>query len=89
MEFVLFGVVIFIIGIFAGFGVGKMKYHQWPIGDLRVDQSDPDSPPHLFLELDENVPTIMSKKKCHVPRQGGGLHPARITSAIMEPTLNF
>lgn len=62
MEFVLLGVAIFIIGIFAGFGIGKMKYHQYPIGDLRVDQSDPDSPPHLFLELDENVPTIMSKK---------------------------
>lgn len=62
MEFVLLGVAIFIIGIFAGFGIGKMKYRQWPIGDLRIDQSDPDSPPNLFLELDANVPAIMAKK---------------------------
>lgn len=62
MGFVLFGVLAFIIGVFTGFDFGKMKYHQRPIGDLRVDQSDPDSPPHLFLELDENIPAIMSKK---------------------------
>lgn len=56
MEIVLFGAVLFIIGIFTGFGIGKMKYRQWPIGDLRIDQSDPDSPPNLFLELDAYVP---------------------------------
>lgn len=62
MGFVLFGIVAFIIGIFTGFGIGEMKYRQWSIGDLRIDQSDPDSPPHLFLELDADVPKIMSKK---------------------------
>lgn len=61
MEFVI-GISALIVGVLIGFGIAKAKYHQNPIGDLRVDQSDPDSPPHLFLELDTNVPTVMTKK---------------------------
>ena len=62
LEIVIVAIWAMIIGIAIGFSFGKAKYHQWPIGDLRVDQSDPDSPPHLFLELDKNVPAVMSKK---------------------------
>lgn len=62
MEIVLFGIAAMMIGVLIGFGIGKAKFRQYPIGDLRVDQSDPDSPPHLFLELDTNVPTVMAKK---------------------------
>lgn len=63
MELVLLGIVAFIIGIFTGFDIGKMKYHQWPIGDLRVDYSDPVDGPHLYLELDTDVSTILHKKR--------------------------
>lgn len=62
MAIVIVSIGAMIIGIAIGFSFGKVKYHQWPIGDLRVDQSDPDSPPQLFLELDKNVPTVMTKK---------------------------
>lgn len=62
LEFVLFGVVAMIIGVSIGFGIGKAKYHQSPIGDLRIDRSDPVDGPHLYLELDTNVPAVMTKK---------------------------
>lgn len=62
LAIVIVSIGAMIIGIAIGFSFGKAKYHQWPIGDLRVDQSDPDSPPQLFLELDKNVPTVMTKK---------------------------
>ena len=32
------------------------------IGTLRVDQSIPDEPPYLFLELKTNVGSFMAKK---------------------------
>lgn len=62
LEIVIVAIGAMIIGIAIGFSIGKAKYHQWPIGDLRVDQSDLDSPPQLFLELDKNVPAVMTKK---------------------------
>ena len=62
LEIVIVAIGAMIIGVAIGFNIGKAKYHQWPIGDLRVDQSDPDSPPQLFLELDKNVPAVMTKK---------------------------
>lgn len=63
MEFVLFGVVAMIIGVAIGFNLGKEKYHQWPIGDLRVDHSDPVDGPHLYLELDTDVSNILHKNR--------------------------
>lgn len=62
MEIVLFGVAAMMIGVLIGFGVGKAKFRQYPIGDLRVDQSDPDGGPYLFLELDTDVSAILRKK---------------------------
>jgi len=63
LELVLLGVVAMIIGISIGFGIGKAKYHQWPIGDLRIDRSDPVDGPHLYLELDTDVSAILRKKR--------------------------
>lgn len=62
LEIVIVAIGAMIIGVAIGFSIGKAKYYQWPIGDLRVDQSDPDSPPQLFLELDKDVPAVMTKK---------------------------
>lgn len=63
LELVLLGVVAMIIGISIGFGIGKAKYHQWPIGDLRIDRSDPVDGPHLYLELDTDVSAVLRKKR--------------------------
>ena len=39
-------------GILIGLLVSKFVFKDKPIGSLRVDKSDPDSEPYLFLELD-------------------------------------
>lgn len=58
-------IIVIIVGILAlgaGIAIGLAIGYEHPIGDLRVDQSDPTSPPYLFLELDTNVQSVMGKK---------------------------
>lgn len=61
MEIVI-GILALLIGVLIGFRIGKAKFYIRPIGDLRIDQSDRDDDPHLFLELDANVPAVLSQK---------------------------
>ena len=56
-------IIITLISILAGVILGRLTYHERPLGDLRVDRSDPTSEPYLFLELDADIRTIMSKKR--------------------------
>ncbi len=51
----LLGIAIGCISTFLIF-----KFHC--VGDLRVDTSDPDDGPYLFLELSTDVHTLMQKK---------------------------
>lgn len=44
--------IILVIGILIGLFIERYIFQEKPIGSLRVDQSDPDSGPYLFLELD-------------------------------------
>ncbi len=57
MEF-----VIAIVAVVIGFIIGRILPRERPVGDLRVDRSDPSCEPYLFLELDTDVRTIMCKK---------------------------
>lgn len=61
MEIVI-GIFVLAIGALIGFYIGKAKFYIHPIGDLRIDHSDRDDGPHLFLELDANVPAVLSQK---------------------------
>lgn len=57
---IIFAVIAaFVIGIL----IGVRLLPERPIGDLRVDRSDLDDGPHLFLELDTDVRTITTKKR--------------------------
>lgn len=51
------------IGILIGVLFGVVLSRRRPLGNLRVDRSDPTSEPLLFLELDTDVRTIMRKKR--------------------------
>lgn len=51
-----------VIGLGTGIVVGLVFGYKRPVGDLRVDRSDPTNPPYLFLELDTDVYAIMRKK---------------------------
>ena len=51
------------IGIIIGVLLGVVLFRRRPLGNLRVDRSDPTSEPLLFLELGTDVRTIMRKKQ--------------------------
>ena len=50
-------------GILIGLLVSRLIFKDNPIGSLRVDQSDPDSEPYLFLELDPGGMNDIYKKQ--------------------------
>lgn len=50
------------IGISWGVYGTMVFYHSKTIGSLRVDLSDPDSGPYLFLELKNDVKDIETRK---------------------------
>lgn len=57
MEIVI-AVAMFVVGIIVGIMIANK--HNKPIGTLRIDQSDPDEAPYLFLELSEDPMKLMS-----------------------------
>ena len=46
-----------------GILIGMHLFQDRPVGDLRVDHSDPVDGPHLYLELDTDVSAILRKKR--------------------------
>lgn len=58
--------IIFAIGMMIGIIVATIIYGpkpKWyPSGTLRIDSSDPDGP-YLFLELNESIRSVSSKKQ--------------------------
>lgn len=57
MEVIMFG-----IGVVVGCVVMMIVHRSKSIGSLRVDTSDPDDGPYLFLELAKDVNAICRKK---------------------------
>ncbi len=55
-------IVIAIVSVIIGIVIGRLTHRERPLGDLRVDRSDPSCDPYLFLELNTDVYTIMRKK---------------------------
>ena len=55
--------VIFVgIGCLIGYIATALIFRAFKVGTLRVDTSDPDDGPYMFLELSKDVRTVMSKK---------------------------
>ena len=50
-----------IMSALIGFVIG-VKHHHKPVGTLRVDQSDPDDNPYLFLELSGDPKKLPNQK---------------------------
>jgi len=57
MEFILF-----FIGVFLGVSIASIIFRSHFIGDLRIDNSDPEDEPYIFLELSKRIGNISSKK---------------------------
>ena len=60
---VLLTAIPFLFGILVGIFAAKVIFQEKPIGSLRIDESDPDSGPYLFLELDPNNADAIYKKE--------------------------
>lgn len=60
MELIIGIAVGIIIGLVVGTLIFRRRYI--PVGDLRIDRSDPTSEPFLFLELGTDVRTISCMK---------------------------
>lgn len=56
-------IVFLIVGIVLGYVLSRLIPKEKPVGTLRVDQSDPDSGPYLFLELTHHGAGAIQKKK--------------------------
>lgn len=61
MNYLILG-LIFIAGVIAGVGGSAIVLLKTKGGTLRIDRSDPDSEPYMFLELTESLPSVMRKK---------------------------
>lgn len=51
-----------VIGILIGFVLACFGVSLLSVGTLRIDRSDPDDGPYMFLELEKNVHFVSSKK---------------------------
>lgn len=52
-----------LIGIMVGVLLSRFIFREKPVGSLRVDESDPDSGPYLFLELDRSGADAIYKQR--------------------------
>ena len=54
--------ILVLAGALVGFGISTILYRCHHVGNLRIDNSDPDYGPYMFLELEKGVGDISSKK---------------------------
>ena len=61
MNYMILGLIL-IAWIVAGVIGSILVLLKTKGGTLRIDRSDPDSEPYMFLELTESLPSVMRKK---------------------------
>nr|DAQ19121.1 MAG TPA: hypothetical protein [Caudoviricetes sp.] len=54
--------LLILAGMFLGIAIAAAIYRAYFVGTLRIDHSDPEDGPYMFLELDKGVSDISSKK---------------------------
>lgn len=55
-------IIAFLVGVLIGTIIYAIAVKTASVGTLRIDQSDPEDSPYLFLELNKNITVISSKK---------------------------
>lgn len=55
-------IIIFVIGILIGCVISLSIFRMRSVGSLRIDTSDPDDGPYLFLELSKDVSVVYQKR---------------------------
>lgn len=54
--------LLVLAGMFFGISLSVIIFRAYFVGTLRIDRSDPDDQPYMFLELDKGVGDISKKK---------------------------
>jgi hypothetical protein len=55
-------IIVFLAGVLVGTIIYAIAIKTASVGTLRIDQSDPEDSPYLFLELEKNLSVIAPKK---------------------------
>ena len=55
-------VIFILVGICLGVSISAIIFRAYWVGTLRIDKSDPNEEPYMFLELDKGIGDISSKK---------------------------
>lgn len=56
-------IIGFMVGLLCSYIAYRIKSsHNEPVGDLRIDTSDPNDNPYLFLELSKDLSYVRHKK---------------------------
>ena len=56
-------ILIILAGAVMGSVITLLVCYEKPVGDLRIDCSDPDDGPYMFLELEQGTDVIGSRKR--------------------------
>lgn len=70
-------IIVCLVGIAIGCIISRIVFRDEPVGTIRVDTSDPDDGPYLFLVLTKDLDVISQKKNIvlkidltsHTPRK--------------------
>lgn len=84
MELIIGIVVGIIIGLVVGTLIFRRRYI--PVGDLRIDRSDPTSESISVSRIRHRCAHYFWHENRHAQRSQREFPPARITPPIMEPT---
>jgi hypothetical protein len=55
-------IIVAILGMIAGYNLALMRIRSNTLGAIRIDRSDPDEDPYLFLELKGHPDALMNEQ---------------------------
>lgn len=55
-------IILILAGVLLGVSISSIVYRSYFVGNLRIDNSDPEDGPYMFLELEKGLGNISSKK---------------------------
>ena len=61
-EIVMNLIIMFVVGILVGSVITLFVFRMRSVGSLRIDTSDPEDGPYLFLELTKDVGIVYQRK---------------------------
>lgn len=55
-------ILLILVGVLLGVAISVIVFRTYFVGNLRIDNSDPEDGPYMFLELEKGISDISSKK---------------------------